>query len=245
MAWPWPVGDGLNEALCSLRSGMNDLKRILIVPAASVAMALSCFDAAAADVTNSYTLTYDGLGVANGAAIPDPYPGIAAATVTHFGVDQNIALFEDVYFWDGLSPGNGYGNLTNVAKGPSGTPAVPPAYGVVSITPNYSNNFVRIISCDFASLDNGGGDATSLIAVRDESGGFLPYLNSSQVIAGDGDPSTRRLSEGAGEFQAGEGHGAGLAEAGKAVGAVVQVSQALVDVGQLRHFLLQFAGDFG
>ncbi|MCU0782567.1 MAG: DUF2341 domain-containing protein [Verrucomicrobia bacterium] len=166
-----------------------NLKRILVVTAASVTMALSCLDAAAAVVTNSYTLTYDGLGVGSGNAIPDPYPGIAAATVTHSGVDQNIAVFEDVYFWGGLSPGNGYGNLTNVAKGPSGTPAVPPAYGVVSITPIYSNNFVRIISCDFASLDNGGGDASSLIVVRPYPAEIYPYLNTLP-IAGDVTNST-------------------------------------------------------
>ena len=43
-----------------------NLKRILIITAASVIMALSCINPAAADVTNSYTLTYDSLGVASG-----------------------------------------------------------------------------------------------------------------------------------------------------------------------------------
>jgi hypothetical protein len=142
--------------------------------------------------TNAYTLTYDGPQFINSTAIPEVYPGIDAATVSHFGRDNSAPPgldFEDVFFWDGVSPGNGYGDLVNVAKGPTGnpsTPLTPPAYGVISITPNYPNNYVRIISMDIASLDDNGTDETiDYIMVRNATASFLPYLSANVVIAGD------------------------------------------------------------
>jgi hypothetical protein len=99
--------------------------------------------------------------------------------VKHFGTDQHAAFFEDVVFWSGIAPSNGYGNLTNVAVGPRGTPSesglTNPAWGFISITPDYPGTFVRLKSLDLASFDDNNLDETGFeIFVHDE----FPYVYS-------------------------------------------------------------------
>lgn len=176
---PAPDYDGPDSLIFKVNDGVAD--------SAPATISLTVTPAAAPNPANpSFILDYEGLGVVAGAPIPEPYPGIAAATVTHFGRSQNGTVFEDVFFW-----GNGFGDLVNVASGPPGAPSssglADPAWAVINITPNYPGNFVRIVSFDIASLDdNVGGDETiSYIVVRDPAATFVPYVNAGPTIAGD------------------------------------------------------------
>jgi hypothetical protein len=137
-------------------------------PGSITAGTSSSIAAVAGSVVYPYTLTYDGLGVANNAPIPEPYPGIAAATVTHFGRDSAnpYNLFEDVFFSDGVSPDR-YGDLLNVAKGPLGTPTSGPAWGGVRIVPNSPSNHVRLISFKLATLDDNDFNEGVSVAIYD------------------------------------------------------------------------------
>jgi hypothetical protein len=90
-----------------------------------------------------------------------------------------------VYYWGGISPGNGYGNLTNVAKGPLNTPSSPPAWGGVRITPNFPDNFIRLKSFDIASLDDNSGDEVTAIAVYDPVTSTTYFFQQNILVAGD------------------------------------------------------------
>jgi len=151
-------------------------------------------------VTQALTLDYEMLGVTNGAPIPNPYPGISTATVTHFGTDQHASPFEDVIYWAGVSPGNGYGNLTNVAVGPRGNPSsvglTNPAWGVISIAPNYAGSSVRLVSFELASLDDdaGGDEVITGIYVHGPAPYDVTYWFAAGIsIAGDVNNGTNRL----------------------------------------------------
>jgi hypothetical protein len=134
----------------------------------------------------AFTLTYEGLGVANGASVPEPYPGIPAAVVTHAAISNGVPV-PDVYFWGDVSPLNGYGNLTNVAVGPNGVNV----FAGVIINPNSPSNHVRLISLDFATKDDGLGDLSFPIYVQDTENTILrsPFVE----VVGDANNATHTL----------------------------------------------------
>jgi len=128
---------------------------------------------------------YEGLGLSDGAPIPNPYSGISAptVTVTHHAVTNSV-YYQGVFFRGGVGPGNGYGNLTNVAVGPNDMDA----YAGISIAPNDPNNFVRLISFDIATKDDGGGDLSFNVYIQDEDDNIC--ANPFVTALGDADPNT-------------------------------------------------------
>lgn len=134
----------------------------------------------------AFILTYDDLGVSHREFVPEPYPGISAAVVTHAAISNGVPV-PDVFFWGDASPVRGFGNLSNVAVGPNGTNV----FAGVIIKANSPSNHVRLISLDFAMKDDGLGDLSFPIYVQDTDNAILrsPFVE----VVGDANNATHTL----------------------------------------------------